>query len=253
MSTEAPKKIFLSHKSSDKNLVLDFKETLDLLGYETWLDDEAMPAGTELQRGLLQGMKESCAVVFFITPSFEDERFLRSEINYAIREKLERGDDFSIITLQFIGGGGERASIPELLKDYVWKTPKTDLEALREIIRALPVVPGSVEWRDENTTVATRTEMPSRIAGLSEEAKALLREAVDGDGEIRRIRILGGQIIQVSRKSLIPDDNPRTIARWLDGLKELQRCQYIECSRRGKTSDSFKVTREGYDAADEML
>ena len=35
MSTEAPRKIFLSHKSSDKDLVLDFKETLDLLGYET--------------------------------------------------------------------------------------------------------------------------------------------------------------------------------------------------------------------------
>ena len=47
MSTDDPKKIFLSHKSSDKNLVLDFKETLDLLGYETWLDEDAMPAGTD--------------------------------------------------------------------------------------------------------------------------------------------------------------------------------------------------------------
>ena len=131
MIADEPRKIFLSHKTYDKARVLDYKEALEERGYETWLDDEAMPAGTELQRGLLQGMKESCAVVFFITPLFEDERFLRSEINYAIREKLERGDGFSIITLQFIGDDGERAPIPEILKDYVWKTPRTDLEALR--------------------------------------------------------------------------------------------------------------------------
>ena len=40
------RKIFLSHKGSDKATVTDFKETLEVLGYEPWLDEDAMPAGT---------------------------------------------------------------------------------------------------------------------------------------------------------------------------------------------------------------
>src|SRR5687767_11405383 len=69
MTTSDAKKVFLSHKGVDKEFVNDFKKTLELLGYEPWLDEDAMPAGTSLERGLLKGMQESCGVVFFITPS----------------------------------------------------------------------------------------------------------------------------------------------------------------------------------------
>jgi hypothetical protein len=49
-----------------------------------------MPAGTSPDRALLQGMKDSCGVVFFVTPSFKDEGFLESEINYAMQQKREK-------------------------------------------------------------------------------------------------------------------------------------------------------------------
>lgn len=126
------KRIFLSHKGVDKGKVTEFKNTLALLGYDPWLDEEAMPAGTPLERGLLQGMQDSCGVVFFITPSFKDEGYLETEIQYAIQEKRTKGDRFSIITLQFVDSEGRAGEIPELLKIYVWKKPKTSLEALRE-------------------------------------------------------------------------------------------------------------------------
>ena len=253
MSTDAPRKIFLSHKSSNKARVLDFKEALEEQGYETWLDEDDMPAGTEIQRGLLQGMQESCAVVFFITPSFKDEHFLRSEINYAIGEKIDRGDDFAIITLQFIGDDGEKAPIPELLKSYVWKTPKTDFEALREIVRALPVAPGNIESQDEVATVATGPEIPSPAAGLSDEAKTILREASSdsSNGVIRNISTLGGDFIETNRKSLIPNQDSRTIARWIGGLRELQQYGCIR-DLGSEAVEVFKVTREGYKLADAM-
>ena len=129
-------KIFLSHKSSNKELVRDYSKTLALMGYNPWLDEEEMPAGTVPHRGILDGFKKSCAVIFFITDDFKDERFLANEINYAITEKTERGDDFSIITLVM----SNNAQIPELLQTYIWKSPKTLLEGLREIINALPRV-----------------------------------------------------------------------------------------------------------------
>lgn len=140
-------KIFLSHKGADKPLVRLYKQTLELLGFEVWLDEDAMPAGTALHRGILQGFKDSCAAIFFITPNYKDEGFLETEVNYAITEKMNKGDKFSIITLVFSDDKGKIGEVPELLKTYVWKQPTNDLEALQEIIKALPVKLGDVRYR----------------------------------------------------------------------------------------------------------
>ena len=142
-----PKKIFLSHKGVDKPIVREFKDTLEILGFTPWLDEAAMAAGTELERGLLQGFKDSCAAIFFITPSFKDEKFIATEVNYAIAEKRKKTEEFAIITLVFQDNDGNTGIIPDLLKPYVWKTPKNDLEAFREIIRALPIKVGNIIWK----------------------------------------------------------------------------------------------------------
>ncbi len=140
-------KIFLSHKGVDKTLVREYKKTLEELGFEPWLDEDAMSAGTELERGILQGIQDSCAVVFFVTPNFKDENFLASEVNYAIAEKRKKQDGFAIITL-VLNRDGNKGEVPELLKTYVWKEPQNDLEGLREILRALPVRVGEVYWKN---------------------------------------------------------------------------------------------------------
>lgn len=141
-----PMKVFLSHKGVDKDKVRDFKKTLESLGFEPWIDEDAMHAGVELERGILQGFNESCAAVFFVTPNFKDESFLGSEVSYAIAEKRKKLDKFAIITLVFTQEGVS-GDVPALLQPYVWKEPKTDLEALREILKAVPVKPGVVQWR----------------------------------------------------------------------------------------------------------
>jgi hypothetical protein len=142
----APMKIFLSHKGFDKPLVRQFKATLALLGFDPWLDEDAMPAGTNLERGILKGFTDSCAAVFFVTPEFKDENFIATEVDYAIKEKRAKGDRFAIITLVF-GDGTAKGKVPDLLHGYVWKEPKSELEALQEIIRALPIHVSSVRWR----------------------------------------------------------------------------------------------------------
>ena len=244
------KKIFLSHRGSDKNMVLDFKDTLEALGYEPWLDEEAMPAGVLVERAILQGMKDSCAVVFFITPSFKDEGYLKTEINYAIQEKREKGDKFVIVTLLFDDSVGRTVEVPELLKQYVWKTPNTQLQALREIIRALPVASGNADWKGETTNILETREQSSIDSGLSEEAKTILREATKADCFIDYIRTLRSTRIQVSGKVMNQDRKPRTLARWEGGLEELQRRRYIKDI--GHKGEVFKVTKEGYDAADAL-
>lgn len=111
----------------------------------------------------------------------------------------------------------DMGDIPKLLESHVWKKPEAPLEAFTE---------------------------------LSEEAKAILKAAVAGGGIIMHLRPFGGEKIQAGRESLIPDEEPRTIASWVGGLEDLRRRRYIK--DRGHKGEMFEVTREGYEAADEL-
>ncbi|MEK3763267.1 toll/interleukin-1 receptor domain-containing protein [Paenibacillus sp. FSL P4-0338] len=145
---KAPRKVFLSHKGANKPLVRKYYHLLKELGFDPWIDEEDMPAGAQLMRSIRQGFKQSCAVVFFITPEFKDEKYLEKEINYAINEQLNR-KQFTIITLQFEDEQGNKGLIPEMLEDYVWKTPRTELEAFKEIIKSSPIKVGQTIWKIE--------------------------------------------------------------------------------------------------------
>ncbi len=91
--------IFLSHKSVDKAMVLRVKNVLAAAGYQPWIDEERMPAGTALDRAILDGMKGSCAAVFFLSPRFEDSRFISQEIDYAIQVQRDCPKQFAIIPI----------------------------------------------------------------------------------------------------------------------------------------------------------
>lgn len=143
---KVPMRIFLSHKGADKPLVREFKATLELLGFSPWLDEDAMSAGSELERSILRGFYDSCAAIFFVTPNYKDENFLATEVDYAIQEKRKKGEKFSIITLVF-EEGDQTGMVPSLLHRYVWKQPNSNLEALCEILKALPVQTGDVYWK----------------------------------------------------------------------------------------------------------
>ena len=126
-----------------------------------------MPAGTHVERGILQGFKEACAAVFFLTPDFRDEGYLAAEINYAAAEKRNR-DEFTIIMLRLALNGKPAPAVPELLRQYVWKEPETELDALREIVRALPL---TIEIKfksggaqNENENLAATLPRPSTQA-----------------------------------------------------------------------------------------
>ena len=63
-------------------------------------------------------------------------------------------------------------------------------------------------------------------------------------------KVLGGEIIQANGKSMLPDQDPRTVARWMGGIEDLQRSRYIKDV--GVKGEMFEITREGYAAADEL-
>ncbi|KAI9130251.1 toll/interleukin-1 receptor domain-containing protein (plasmid) [Acaryochloris sp. CCMEE 5410] len=251
MQINSSNKVFLSHKGVDKKKVIDFKETLKLLGYDPWIDDDAMPAGTTLERALLQGMQDSCGVVFFITPDFKDEGFLETEVNYAIQEKRKKKEKFAIIALLFQDKEGKKGEIPELLKSYVWKKPKSSLEAFREIIRALPIKPKHIDWRDEIPGVVTTPLAKSNKTELSDEAKIILKEAAKGNTDIFYLKDLNHISLSTNGKEFFTDQDNRTRALWEGGLEDLKRRRLI-IEKPNTNGQYLTLTREGFKAADEL-
>lgn len=144
---QAPMKIFLSHKGIDKKLVRRYKAALEVVGFEPWLDEDAMPAGTTLDRGILDGMRDSCAAVFFITTSYVDEGYLAKEIDYAVYEEQAKNGRFKIIALVLEDENGKKGEVPPLLRRFVYQAPEYELTGFREIIRGLPIKLGTPSWK----------------------------------------------------------------------------------------------------------
>lgn len=136
-------KIFLSHKSLDKPLVYRYYQALKALGFDPWLDESNMPVGSNLERELLRGFQESCAAVFFITGNFVDEKYLATEVDYAIMQKRAKGNKFSIITLRYT----DASPVPALLTPYIYKDVANDLDGFHSLLRALPIELGTTRWK----------------------------------------------------------------------------------------------------------
>lgn len=138
-------RIFLSHKSVDKPIVMRYYNALKELGFEPWLDQPDMPAGTNLERGILDGFEKSCAAVFFITENFKDENYLATEVDYAIAQKRLKGNKFSIITLRYPSS----SPVPGLLRPYIYTDVQNDLDGFYELVRALPIELGPIRWKKD--------------------------------------------------------------------------------------------------------
>jgi hypothetical protein len=144
---------------------------------------------------------------------------------------------------------GDRGEIPELLRIYVWAEPENELDALRQILRALPVQPGEVGWKGE--APAESPKLPTKKRVLSDEAKRLLLAAVeDKHGTILMTTTSSGFEIQTHGKGMVPSQDPKTTATWRAALTELLSANAIEA--RGHKGEVFEVTKRGHDLAEQI-
>lgn len=88
-------------------------------------------------------------------------------------------------------------------------------------------------------------------ASLSEDASNLLLTAKNADGSIVYVRYLNGLFFQAGNKDFItPECGPREEARWKSALDELLKRGLIESL--GSNDRTFRVTKLGYDLADDI-
>jgi hypothetical protein len=86
---------------------------------------------------------------------------------------------------------------------------------------------------------------------INDDAKRLLIAAAKSDGHILYVRYRGGADIQAGNSSFIePANSPREEARWKAALDELVSLGCVESM--GYKGESFRVTKLGYEVADEL-
>lgn len=84
---------------------------------------------------------------------------------------------------------------------------------------------------------------------LSEEAKDLLQEAVrDRHGSILNVSSADGKTIQANGIDLNNENTPRSTAKWVNALEELEKNKLIKSANYKR--EVFKVTEVGFNVAD---
>ena len=83
---------------------------------------------------------------------------------------------------------------------------------------------------------------------LTREAQELLLAAVVGGGDILVIAWMGGSTVQANSRNFVEPNDPRSRAIWEGAVDELDRNGLVQPV--GHKREIFRVTREGYDAAD---
>ncbi len=92
-------------------------------------------------------------------------------------------------------------------------------------------------------------ESNTQIPTLSNEARILLKEtSLDPQGNIIKMRVIGGTHIQTNGKNLIASQERREVAKWDAAMEELISTNLIAAI--GQKGEIFEITNLGYQVAD---
>jgi serine/threonine protein kinase len=123
------------------------------------------------------------------------------------------------------------------------------LEKIDGGVQQIQSVKKTKRIEDITETSSTRETQQIQIPELSSEAKELLIEASkDSDGQVLKVRVMGGMIIQTHGKQFVERGNPRSEAAWEAAVDKL--CVYGLLQERGYKGEVFAITNEGYRVAD---
>lgn len=83
-------KLFISYSHADKAAVKQFALQLSLRGYDLWMDEKNISFGGNYTTAILHGIHESDVYLIFLSENSIQSRWVDAEIDFALREKIER-------------------------------------------------------------------------------------------------------------------------------------------------------------------
>ncbi len=84
------KKLFISYSHNDLNQVKRFALLLSLHGFDIWMDEKDVSSGDNYTTKILNGIHESDVYLVFLSQFSIESKWVDAEIDFALREKIER-------------------------------------------------------------------------------------------------------------------------------------------------------------------
>ncbi len=153
--------VFLSHTSSDKDVVEPIGTFLSKCGLKVWLDAWSMTPGDSLIEKIGEGLESSDRLVVFLSPESVESNWVRKEVATGLVMELAEekglGDKFVVPALLV------PCKIPIMLRDKLYAnfTNKAFGAACEELLLGIKSTPkGATDLRIENRIVRVHTVAP---------------------------------------------------------------------------------------------
>lgn len=148
MASEKQRKTFLSYSRFNKDFAIKLAKELKSEGFDIWLDQLDIPAGSRWDREVEKALRESEIFMIILTPTSVDSENVLDEIGYAI----DNGKRFLPVLL-------EKCDIPFRLKrfqyvDFTNKNFDDGVESAKDLLKSLvaqPTIPREVVVEDAQT------------------------------------------------------------------------------------------------------
>ena len=83
-------KLFISYSHEDMKTVKQFALQLSLRGFDLWMDEKNISFGGNYTTAILHGIHEADVYLVFLSENSIKSRWVNAEIDFALREKIER-------------------------------------------------------------------------------------------------------------------------------------------------------------------
>ncbi|MBN2594525.1 MAG: toll/interleukin-1 receptor domain-containing protein [Sedimentisphaerales bacterium] len=268
------KTIFISHANEDAALAEIIKIQIDnvfekkISVFVSSIPGTIKP-GSDWFDKILGNLTENNAFVVLVTPYSEKRPFVWFEIGFSWFRRIKKNCEIYAICAPPINHGNLPEPLCRLqaisLADekqtkafFAELTQQFDLGNLdtldfSKIQDSLPTYPPQIT---QSGNIDTRFIHFDNLDGTGEaeisgEAKTMLLEAInDENGYILKIRTTNGTSIKTNGRNLIPNDDSRTVAKWVNALDELVNHDFVE--ECGQNGSGFAVTHKGYEYADTL-
>ena len=84
-------KMFISYSHEDSSKIKKFAFLLSLHGFDLWMDEKSLSSGDNYTTRILNGIHDSDIYLVFLSQASLKSTWVGAEIDFALREKIERG------------------------------------------------------------------------------------------------------------------------------------------------------------------
>jgi TIR domain len=262
--------VFISHATEDKAYVGPLAEALETAGISTWYDKTRIGWGDDIRQSIDEGLVNcKYGIIVFSKAFLGKKKWTEYEVSALFGKETAHQKRILPIwhevsyedVLAYSPALAQRRALSST-DDPNESIVRTMLEKLDRPVQVgavaenMPKAPSGLKSEPFGNPIQIRHERV-RLAGLPanddlnpKEVELLWTAARSYDGEIYHSLTLDGEGIRANERHFLLGANARTASEWLSALRGLENRGFIEPSSDDR--DFFKLTGEGYAAADQL-